>query len=678
MSTTAAERPTATADPTEVPAGDVPAPVAERAATLPVDVDTLRAFLDGRFADARQKARREFPADFFGPTDHLSTREQRDLTRRRLQRITEIGGHELGFSSAHGGGDSPGGQVAQFEMLGFTDASLMIKSGVQWGLFGGAVQALGTARHHEALLPGILRLEIRGCFGMTETGHGSDVASLGTTATYDPATQEFVVHTPDEASRKDYIGGAAEDAEMSVVFAQLITGGERRGVHAFVVPLRRDGELLPGVWAGDDGRKAGLNGLDNGRLAFDSVRVPRTALLDRYAQVAEDGTYSSPIESANSRFFTMLGALVKGRVSVSGGALSQTKVALSIALRHAENRSQFAKPGAGKDAQNGAAGREVTLLDYLSHQRRLLIPLATTYALGFGQEELLVAMDDLVGHQLRGGENEPQAQREFEAFAAGMKVASTWHATRTIQTCREACGGAGYLSENRLPQLKSDTDVFTTFEGDNTVLLQLVAKSVLTAYKMQFSELDTLGMARFATRDFVSTLSGRSPAKSFVADIVDSAPGRDSGELRERSWQLRMLRDRERHVVESLAKRARRAQGRPPAEAFEALNELQDHMLLAGRAHVDRVVAEAFTAAIARAEDPAVAALLSEVCDLHVLALLEAEKGWFLEHRRMTPVRAKALTHAVNDLCRSLRPRVGELLGGFGIPEHWLGAVIAR
>ncbi|WP_337061448.1 acyl-CoA dehydrogenase family protein [Kineococcus sp. G2] len=635
----------------------------------PVDTDVLRTLLDGRFAALREKARREFPADLFGPIDHLSTAEQRDLTLARLRVLAGLGGHELGFSSRHGGGDSPGGQVSQFEVLGFGDASLMIKSGVQWGLFGGAVQALGTERHHAELLPRLLRLDLVGCFAMTETGHGSDVASLGTTATYDPATREFVVHTPDESCRKDYIGGAARDAEVAVVFAQLVTGGERQGVHAFVVPLRGpDGNDLPGIRRGDDGRKAGLNGVDNGRLWFDSVRVPRTALLDRYAQVAEDGTYSSPIASKNARFFTMLGALVKGRVSISGGAISQTKVALEIALRYALRRTQFARPG----TRDGERGEEVVLLDYLAHQRRLLIPLATTYALSFAQDELMGEMDDLLKVQLAGGDPEPARQRAFEAHAAGMKVASTWHATRTIQTCREACGGNGYLSESRLPQLKADTDVFTTFEGDNTVLLQLVAKSQLTAYAQQFSDLDTLGTARFATRDFVTTLAGRSPARSLVADVVEA--GRVPEELHDRAWQLRMIADRERHVVESLAKRMRRARARSDADAFEAVDGLQDHLLLAGRAHVDRVVAEAFAAAIARTEDPAVADLLGEVFDLHALALLEAEKGWYLEHRRMTTLRAKAVTHAVNDLCRRLRPRTEELLAGFGIPRHWLAS----
>ena len=72
---------------------------------------------------------------------------------------------------------------------------------------------------------------------------------------------------------------------------------------------------MPGVRIEDCGEKLGLNGVDNGRIWFDQVRVPREALLNRYADVSPEGEYSSPIENVNARFFTMLGTLVQGRVS---------------------------------------------------------------------------------------------------------------------------------------------------------------------------------------------------------------------------------------------------------------------------------------------------------------------------------------------------------------------------
>ena len=113
-----------------------------------------------------------------------------------------------------------------------SDLSLMVKAGVQWGLFGGAIENLGTERHHEAYVPKIIDLDLLGCFAMTETGHGSDVQSLETTATYDPDTEEFIIDSPTRTSRKDYIGGAAETATVAAVFAQLITAGPARSSRA--------------------------------------------------------------------------------------------------------------------------------------------------------------------------------------------------------------------------------------------------------------------------------------------------------------------------------------------------------------------------------------------------------------------------------------------------------------
>src|SRR5690606_12197789 len=113
--------------------------------------------------------------------------------------------------------------------------------------------------------------------------------------------------------------------------------------------------------------KGGLNGIDNGRLHFDHVRVPRRDLLNRYADVAPDGTYSSSIASPGRRFFTMLSTLVQGRVSLDGAAINTSKLALIIAITYANQRRQFTGP---------SETDEVVLLDYAEHQRRLLPLLA--------------------------------------------------------------------------------------------------------------------------------------------------------------------------------------------------------------------------------------------------------------------------------------------------------------
>jgi acyl-CoA oxidase len=457
---------------------------------------------------------------------------------------------------------------------------------------------------------------------------------------------------------------------MAVVFAQLIAQGKNHGVHAWIVPIRNDdGTPCAGVTIGDDGPKAGLNGVDNGRLTFDHVRVPRDNLLDRYGQVAEDGTYTSSIENETRRFFTMLGTLVRGRVSVGGSAGSATKLALDIAVRYGDLRRQFAAPG--KD-------REIVVNDYLVHQRKLLPALATSYALHFAQGELVGTMHDVQYKvHVQGQEIDEESQRELESRAAGLKVAQTWHATKTIQMCREACGGAGYLQENRLPHLKADTDVFTTFEGDNTVLLQLVAKGLLTGYRDAFGSLDGWGKVGFIADMVRETVLERTAARGLIARLVDAVPGKgDDVPMLDRGWQLKLFEFREKHTLEGAIRRLRKNAATDGMEPFEMFNSVQDHVLRTAQTHIDRVVLESFVAAIDSTTDADAKALLDKVCDLYALSTIEQDKAWFLEHGQLTPTRGKTLTSTVNQLLAELRPHLRTLVDAFAIPDAWLACRI--
>ncbi|MFC4951242.1 acyl-CoA dehydrogenase [Pseudonocardia sp. GCM10023141] len=608
----------------------------------------LQQVLDGRWSGAREEVRAQLGALKLDPD--LPTDDYRAQVTEALHQLAGTRRPHQGFDPAYGGEGDVGGVVTAFEMLGYGDLSLLVKAGVQWGLFGGALQNLGTARHHDRYLRDTMDGTLLGCFAMTETGHGSDVQHLLTTATFDVATDEFVIHTPNRAARKDYIGGAARDARMAAVFAQLVTEGTSHGVHAFLVPIRdADGAAMPGVTISDCGRKAGLNGVDNGRLVFDSVRVPREALLNRFADVAPDGTYSSEIASESRRFFTMLGTLVRGRISVAGGAGSAAEKALTLAIRYGATRRQFSDP---------ATGEEVVVLDYLAHQRKLLPALATTYALHFAQEDLVGRMHE---QQKFDAVPDEGLQRELETRAAGIKAIGTWHATHSIQTCREACGGAGYLSENMLPQLKADTDVFTTFEGDNTVLLQLVAKTLLSDYARRVGRLDMLGKARFAADLVADTVAERTGARAVLR----------RGDVRDRTYQRWLLTEREDHILAGLARRMRAALA-PGADQFGIFNAAQDHLLEAARAHVDRIVFDAFATAVDGVTDPTTNALLERVLALHGVATIERERAWFVEHAYLTATGTKAVTAAVNALCGELRPHARTLVDGFGIPEPWL------
>ena len=457
----------------------------------------------------------------------------------------------MGFPEEYGGGGDIGASVAAFETLAYGDLSVLVKVGVQFGLFGGAILQLGTKAHHDAYLADLITGRLMGCFAMTETGHGSNVQALGTVATYDAATQEFVITTHGEQARKDYIGNAARHAEVAVVFAQLEVGGTVRGR----ARVRR---------ADPGGRRALRRRPDRGRRREDGPqrRRQRPALVRRRPGAADGaaqpvrrrhartGVYESAIENPNRRFFTMLGTLVQGRVCVGGAGINAAKVALAIATKYAVRRRQFE---ATSDEQ------EELLLDYGLHQRRLLPLLARTYALHFAQEVVAGQLHDVFSGVRRDDEH---TRRELESRAAGTKALGTWHATRTIQECREACGGAGYLSVNRFAALKADTDVFTTFEGDNHVLLQLVAKGLLTDYASEFEDLDQFGMVRFVAGLAVETVIERTSVHKLLERVKDLLPGGDEWDqeagLLDSDYQLAMLRFREEHMLAGVARRLKR------------------------------------------------------------------------------------------------------------------------
>ena len=483
------------------------------------------------------------------------------------------------------------------------------------------------------------------------------------------------MHTPDDEARKDYIGNAARDGRVAVVFARLLTHGEDHGVHALVVPLRDEsGRTCPGIRIEDCGHKGGLNGVDNGRIWFDQVRVPRDALLDRYGSVAEDGTYSSPIESRSQRFFTMLGALVRGRVSVGGAAGVVGQVGAGD------------RPRLRRDADAVPAPRTTSPRSPSSTTS----PTSASCCRGWRPRTPCTSRRPTLTADLHevqtGGTDDDARQRELESRAAGLKAVSTWHATATIQACREACGGAGYLSANRLTQLKADSDVFTTFEGDNTVLLQLVAKAMLTDYRDHFGELDTRGTVRFLADQVVESMLERTGARGIVdrlAGIATPAPPGARTRTTRAPAGCGTARGRRRCSpggrstsspawrAGSAGRQGRRRSGLRSGEPCPGRTCCAPPRPTCTGSSSRPSPRPSPTAATSRPRGSSARSATSTS-----LADVEADRGWFLEHGRLTPATSKAVTRAVDDLCRELRPHVGTLVAGLGIPACWLGAEI--
>lgn len=628
--------------------------------TVAVNTEELEAVLLGHWADTRRESRDLLTDPEFHKVEGLTKEDHRERTLKQLFQLVENGAVHRAFPSEFGGQDDHGANIAAFEELVTADPSMQIKAGVQWGLFGAAVMHLGSEDHHQRWLPGILDLSVPGAYAMTEIGHGSDVASLGTTATYDPDSEEFVVHTPFTAATKRYLGNAAKDAKDAVVFAQLVTQGVSHGVHCFYMHVRdNDGNPLPGITIEDDGHKGGLNGVDNGRLRFEHVRIPRDYLLNRYGSVESDGTYSSPIASPGRRFFTMLGTLVQGRVSLTGAAVAASKLGLIGAITYGNQRRQF---------HTSSTTEEEVLMDYQLHQRRLLPRLAKTVALTFAHEQLLTKLDEVFS----GRDGSDENRQELETLAAAIKPIATWHGLDTLQEAREACGGAGFISENRFTSLRADLDVYVTFEGDNNVLLQLVAKRLLADYAAEFKNADVGALASYVANQASDKVMHRAGLRRALQGVRDTGDERRSANwFKQPDVQRDLLSGRVRQKVVEVASELRSVAKLPAEKQAKVFNEHQYEIINAAKAHADLLLWEAFTEGIEKIQDPGTAQVMIWLRDLYALTTVEDDLGWYLMHGRLSAQRARTLSPYINRLVERLRPHAQDVVDSFGYgPDH--------
>jgi acyl-CoA oxidase len=611
--------------PTVIQPSDQEAPLAAR----------LKAVLDGNFADARDAARQFIARPTMAPVAPDTPKEEyREKTLGWIKDMIAAGFTRMPYDPAYGGTGEREKYMNIVEAIAHQDMSLAVKQGVQFGLFGMSIESLGTEKHHAKYLPDVMSGKLLGGFAMTEVSGGSDVQGISTEAVYDHKTRSFKISTPNEGARKAYIGNAAKHGEMMVVFAQLKMGegGENMGVHAFMVPIRdKDGKTKPGVTIDDCGHKVGLNGIDNGYLSFDKVTVPYEAMLDRFAQIDDAGTYQSEIKKKSQRFFKMIGTLVTGRVFVSMVALSGAKNALTTAVDHAENRKVFGE----------------TLMDKQATQSRLLPHLANTYALHFMTRHL---MDEY-----------SKGNEYLETMAAAVKAKASDGAMKVVDEARMLAGGAGYMSEQRHGALRADMDVFRTFEGDNTVLRMLVAKNQLSRLSHKFKAATGVQKVTRIAALKMKTLFGRFNAESGKTDpahFLDPA------------FQNKIFALRERSMIYALSSKLVKIAKAENADV--AANKCQNDMIAYADAYAERLTMQKFIKAVNAQKDAEVRALLKDVCDLYAVQTMRQNGLWYVENGLMKPQTTTALRRLERHLTEKIRPHAKTLVAAFDIPPSVL------
>ncbi|KAJ8650009.1 hypothetical protein MRB53_003032 [Persea americana] len=520
---------------------------------------------------------------------------------------------------------------------------------LHWGMFVPAIKGQGTDEQHQKWLTLAYKMQIIGCYAQTELGHGSNVQGLETTATFDPKSDEFIIHSPTLTSSKWWPGGLGKVSTHAVIYARLIIDGRDHGVHGFIVQLRSlDDHLpLPGITIGDIGMKFGngaYNTMDNGVLQFNHVRIPRNQMLMRVSQVTREGKY---VQSDVPRQL-VYGTMVYVRQTIVSDASSALSRAVCVAVRYSAVRRQFG-------SQDG--GPETQVIDYKTQQSRLFPLLASAYAFRFVGEWLKWLYMD-VTKRLQA--NEFSTLPEAHACTAGLKSLTTTATADGIEECRKLCGGHGYLCSSGLPELFAVYVPACTYEGDNTVLLLQVARFLMKTVSQLGSGKQLVGTTAYMQR-----------AEHLMQCTSDV---RSAEDWLKPSFILEAFEARALRLAVTCAKNISKAPN--PEEGF---SQLSPDLAEAAVAHCQLIVVSKFIDKIQGDIDGmGLKEQLQALCGIYALSLLHKHLGEFLSTGCITPKQAALANEKLRSLYAKVRPNAVALVDAFNYTDHFLGSILGR
>ncbi|XP_052764216.1 peroxisomal acyl-coenzyme A oxidase 1-like isoform X2 [Mya arenaria] len=505
------------------------------------------------------------------------------------------------------------------------------------------IEKQGTKEQIEKYVTPAKQFKILGTYAQTELGHGTFIRGLETMATYDPASEEFVINSPTITSMKYWPGSLGKTCNYVILMAQLYTKGKKMGIHAFVVQIRslQDHKPMPGVTLGDIGNKLGYEGMDNGFLMFNNYRVPRDAMLMRYAKVERDGTYVAP---RNAKI--AYGSMVYIRALIVGDMGRSCAQASTIATRYSAVRRQTEiRPG----------GPEPQVIDYQTQQEKLFPMIAASYGLYFTGIFMGLEYNRVTADIEKGNLEEMQS---LHALAAGLKALSSDIASDGIDKLRRACGGHGYTNASGLGKIWANITPACTYEGENTVMYLQCARYLVKVYALVATGKQLPGFMSYLNRSGKqqSSLTQALNMEDFV-DLYEHTAAR----------LIKVVAIRLQALLKS------------GTSVEEARNLCGVQMVQAAKMHSYAYTVRTFNAVIqARASDPNVAKALTSLCQLFAVNGILQRLGDFLQDGYLSGQQAAMLADKQLALFADIRPNAVALVDAFDYPDQVLGSCLGR
>ncbi|XP_077990268.1 peroxisomal acyl-coenzyme A oxidase 1-like isoform X1 [Glandiceps talaboti] len=517
---------------------------------------------------------------------------------------------------------------------------------LHFAMFIPTLSGQGDEQQRKFWLPLAENLQIIGTYAQTELGHGTFIRGLETTATFDPKTEEFVLHSPTLSSLKWWPGNLGKTVTHAVVLAQLYTKGVCHGLHSFVVQLRslEDHQPLPGVTLGDIGPKLGYASNDNGFLGFDHFRIPRRNMLMRHSKVEPDGTYIKP----KAQRLTY-GTMVFVRMSIVHGAAQSLAMAATIAIRYSAVRRQTELTPGGKEPQ---------IMDYQSQQLKLFPLLASSYAFYFAAWSVRMRYIEV---QMQINSGNVESLPELHALSAGLKAFTSNTTNEGIETCRMSCGGHGYSCASGFPEIYALATPMCTYEGENTVMLLQTARYLMKCAGSMSSGETLPGFVLYLTQ----TKKGKCPARN-ESDLLNLDTL--SAAFQYRAYSL---------VVDAAGKlKEQTVKGKPQHEAW---NNCHIYLLKAATAHCHFYVVQNFVNYMKETEmSDSARTVLTQLCQLYAVHGIMQNSGDFLAHGYLNGDQIAMAQRLVGTLMAQIRPNAVALVDAFDFHDDILCSQLGR